>query len=556
MEQESTLRWLWNVTGSRKGYILALTIIQGISGATGVLYALLLRAIVDSAVSGDPLLFRRSVVRILLLVALQLSLNAAIRALRELGKADIENTFKTRLLGNILSKDYSRVAATHTAEWLNRLTSDTTVVSSGAIEILPGLFGTVIRLVSALVMIIILDTWFAYVLIPAGILLIIVTYAFRGVLKRLHKDIQESDGRLRIFLQERISNLMLIKAFSAEGQTLSGAGKAMAEHKGARMKRNLYSNIANTGFGAAMQGLYLLGVVYCAWGIMKGQVSYGTLTAVMQLIGQIQAPFANISGYLPRWYAMTASAERLMEAESYPDDGAVADAAAMRDYYEREFCSLGLRNASFTYSPKEGEQEGSVVLEGVDLEIRKGESVAFTGHSGSGKSTVLKLLMCMYPLDGGERFIDGNELTSFHRRLFAYVPQGNALMNGTIRDIVSFSSPAEAADEQKLSRALRIACADEFVNDLDLTLGERGSGLSEGQMQRIALSRAIFSDSPILLLDEATSALDEATEKRLLENLRDLTDRTVIIVTHRKAALSICDRILNFTEDGLEETAG
>ena len=552
MGRKSTLKWLWNVTGSRKGYILALTLIQGISGATGVLYALFLRAIVDSAVSHEIELFRLSVIRIIILVTLQLSLSAAVRWLRELGKADIENTFKARLLENILSRDYSAVAATHTAEWLNRLTNDTTVVSSGAIEILPGLFDTIIRLVSALVMIIVLDRWFAYVLIPAGIFLIIVTCSFRGVLKRLHKDIQESDGRLRIFLQERISNLMLIKAFSAEEQTMSGAGKAMSEHKAARMKRNLFSNIANTGFSAAMQGLYLLGVVYCAWGIMTGRVSYGTLTAVMQLIGQIQTPFANISGYLPRWYAMTASAERLMEAESYAGDGTVADACAMRDYYEHDFHALGLRQACFTYSPRDDGEPG-VTLEGLDLEIRKGETVAFTGHSGSGKSTVLKLLMCMYPLEQGERYIDGNELSSYYRRLFAYVPQGNALMNGTIREIVSFASPSEAADDERLRRALEIACADEFVSDLDLTLGERGTGLSEGQMQRIALSRAIFSDSPILLLDEATSALDEGTEQRLLENLRTLTDRTVIIVTHRSAALSICDRVLNFTEDGVEE---
>ena len=224
MGRKSTLKWLWNVTGSRKGYILALTLIQGILGATGVLYALFLRAIVDSAVSREVELFRLSVIRIIILVVLQLSLSAAVRWLRELGKADIENTFKARLLENILSRDYSAVASTHTAEWLNRLTNDTTVVSAGAIEILPGLFGTVIRLVSALVMIIVIDRWFAYVLIPAGIFLIIVTCSFRGVLKRLHKDIQESDGRLRIFLQERISNLMLIKAFSAEEQTMSGAG--------------------------------------------------------------------------------------------------------------------------------------------------------------------------------------------------------------------------------------------------------------------------------------------------------------------------------------------
>lgn len=549
MKQNKTVAWLWRVTGRKKGYIFALTVIQGIAGIIGVVYALLFRTIVDSAVGKDAASFRHHVFLIIGLVLVQLGISAVIRWLHELAKADIENTFKRRLLDNILRKDYASVSATHTAEWLNRLTSDTTVVAGGAVEILPGLFGTVVRLISALVMIIALDRWFAYILIPGGLLLIVLTYGFRGVLKKLHKNIQESDGRLRVFLQERISSLMVIKAFAAEKQTSAGASEAMESHKKARLRRNRFSNVANIGFGAAMQGMYLIGVVYCAHGIMTGRVTYGTLTAVMQLIGQVQGPFANISGYLPRWYAMTASAERLMEVEGYDDDMQAADGETMRRYYTRDFRVLGLRNASFTYQPA-GDEEMPVVLDGLNLEIRKGETVAFTGHSGCGKSTVLKLLMCMYPLSSGERYIDDQPLTAYYRRLFAYVPQGNALMNGTIRDVVCF---AQEYDESRLHRALVIACADDFVEDVNAELGERGTGLSEGQMQRLAIARAVYADAPVLLLDESTSALDEATERKLLENLRSMTEKTVVIVTHRKAALSICDRVLEFAESGVKE---
>ena len=224
--------------------------------------------------------------------------------------------------------------------------------------------------------------------------------------------------------------------------------------------------------------------------------------------------------------------------------------------------TIGFENAGFAYTPPVEEDEKTktpVVLKNISLEIGKGEYAAFTGNSGCGKSTLLKLMMCLYPLGSGERFLRAEEkipLTSEWHRLFAYVPQGNYLMSGTVREIVAFSEKDSMEEEAKINKALKIACADEFVSDLesgiDTMLGERGAGLSEGQMQRIAVARAIYSDNPILLLDEATSALDEKTERRLIENLRTMTDKTVIIVTHRPAALEICDNIFEFKENGIK----
>lgn len=194
---------------------------------------------------------------------------------------------------------------------------------------------------------------------------------------------------------------------------------------------------------------------------------------------------------------------------------------------------------------------------------KKGYVLAFTLiQAVNGGTGVLKLLFCLYPLDDGECVLAGTDgeipLTAKWRRLFAYVPQGNALMGGKLRDVTAFGCPERSGDDEGLQKAFSIACADEFLpeleNGLDTVLGERGAGLSEGQMQRIAIARAVFSDAPILLFDEATSALDEGTERRLLQNLRAMTDKTVLIVTHRKAALSICDRVLTFAGDGTVST--
>ena len=202
--------------------------------------------------------------------------------------------------------------------------------------------------------------------------------------------------------------------------------------------------------------------------------------------------------------------------------------------------------------------ERLAVIDHLDLEIQKGEYVAFTGHSGCGKSTLLKLLMCLYPLDAGERYIQGvhgkTPLTSAWRGLFAYVPQGNQLMSGDHPGDRGLWRPGRhGAGEERLARALDIACAGEFVSGLeqglDTCLGERGCGLSEGQMQRIAIARAVFSDRPVLILDECTSSLDEETERRLLANLRQMTDKTVLIITHRPAALEICDRRIEMANE-------
>ena len=567
MKNNNAVKWLYAVPKKKKGYIAALMLVQSLNGASGVLYALFLRNIVDSAVAHNSTKFWTHVVFIVILVVAQIAMRAIIRWLNELSMATFENIFKARLMKNILHKDFATVNAVHSGEWLNRLTNDTVVVAESYVEILPGLAGMVVKLVSAVIMMIVLDWRFACILLPCGVLLLFFTYAFRRVLKKLHKNVQENDGKLRIYLQEHIGSLMMIRSFAAEEQTEDEAVGKMQVHKSARMKRTRFSNLCNIGFGAAMNGMYLFGAVYCGYGILNDTISFGTMTAITQLIAQIQNPFASITGYLPKFYAMTASAERLMEIERFDDEEAKPlPLAEVKAHYADKLRSIALENACFTYYPNVEsvdaltKDDQPTVLENISLEIQKGEYVAFTGHSGCGKSTALKLLMSIYRLDRGKRLLVGKDgssqpLDSRWHRLFAYVPQGNQLMSGTIRDIVSFADKSQSGDEEKIAQALKIACADEFVGELesgiDTLLGERGTGLSEGQMQRIAIARAIFSESPVLLLDEATSALDSQTEKRLLENLRSMTDKTVVIVTHRPAALEICDRVLNFSEDGV-----
>ena len=291
MMKNNAIKWLYTVPKKKKFYILALMSVQALLGASGVIYALLLRNIVDSATAHNKAGFWHYVLLTALLVLAQIGMRSVLRWLNELSKSTFENIFKSRLMRNILRKDFASVNAVHSGECL---------------------VGMIVKLISAVVMMIILDWRFACVLLPCGLLLIGFTYAFRKVLKKLHKLVQERDGKLRIFLQEHIGSMMMIRSFAVETQTEDEAVGKMQAHKFARMKKNRFSNFCNIGLAIAMNGMYLFGVCYCGYGILLGTISYGTLTAITQLISQIQAPFANITGYLPRFYAMTASAERLM----------------------------------------------------------------------------------------------------------------------------------------------------------------------------------------------------------------------------------------------------
>ena len=542
---KSAMHFINEVAGKGRLYIIFLLLVQMVLGISSVFYALLLRGLIDGAVAHDSSKMITYCILFAALVAGQIALRAVLRFLEEYAKATYENEFKSRLFAGLLTHNYGAVTATHSGEWMNRLTSDTVVVSEGLATIVPGVAGMITKMAGALVIILIMEPRFAYILVPGGVLLVLLSYIFRKQLKKLHKQMQEKDGLVRIFLQEHLGSLMIVKAFGKEKDSLTEAESHMSEHKKARMRKNHFSNVCNIGFGAVMNGAYVFGAVYGAFGIYNGTMTYGTFMAMLQLISQIQNPFANITGYLPKYFAMLASAERLMEIEAYKKD----EVRAGDEVYNVDNSTFGLSHVDFTYLPPvitEGDAIMPIVLKDYSLMIRKGEFVAFTGPSGCGKSTVLKLMMGLYTVDAGEVY-------GCDRLMFAYVPQGNQLMSGSIRDIITFSDKDKTGDEVGIYRALHIACADGFIAELehgiDTLLGERGMGLSEGQMQRLAIARAIYSDRPVLLLDEATSALDAGTEEAVLENLRSMTDKTVIIVTHRPAALKLCDRQVVFQEE-------
>ncbi len=536
--ERAAFKWLVKHT---KGMRIKLGVIlagNALFGAVSVDMALLMRDLIDAAVDGNRGGIIHSGILLATVILTQFIIRISCNILSEDVQARMESRLRADILACLMRREYSALGDYHSGELLNRMFSDVSVVVSGVISIVPTAANNLVRIVFAAGVLLSLDWRFGIFFIAAGLFVFAATRFFRPKMKRLHTRVQECEGAVRSFLQETVENLLAVRVFSAEHKMLSRNDENQTGMYKARMKRSAFSVAANAGLGLAFGAGYIFALMWGAAGIYGGTMSYGTLTAVLQLVNQIQSPFAGLSSLFPRYFSMCASAERIIALEKLPEEKLAEKLLAAED-----FRKIILENVSFSY----GENH---VLKNVGIEVEKGDFVSLTGISGGGKSTLFLLLLGAYSPDSGSvSFLsDGGSFSAGRetRPLFAYVPQGNLLFSGTIYENISFLN--DNAGEDEVRGAAEIACAMEFIDALpdgmNTRVGENGFGLSEGQAQRIAVARAILGGAPILLLDEATSALDEQTEARLLKNISALDAKTVIIVTHRPAALKICTKHL------------
>jgi len=540
-QNRDILLWLYRNSKTQIPKMILLVLGNAAFAVCGVGFALLSRSVVDGAVAGDKKTFLYFALLLLGVILLQLFLRLLCRNLEETVKARLEMSYKSQLFSKLLYKDYAVVSVYHSGELLNHLTSDVSIISEGVTTIVPGLVSMLTRLVCAFAVLVAIDGSFALVFAAGGILLFIVIGAFRSLMKRMHKKVLETDGKLRSFMQEGLENLLAVKIFAVQKQMTDRAIGLQDLNYAAKMKRMKASIVANSGFSFIFQLGYLYALLWSAYKLYMQSISFGTLTAILQLVGQVQTPFIGLSGLLPKYYGVLASVERIMALENLSDEAEINRGGINCHDLANRLAAVVFDQVSFHY-------DRDAVLEKASLRINRDDFTLLSGPSGIGKTTILKLLLGVFKPDEGEIYLqlnDGSRIkTDQHtRKLFAFVPQGNLLLSGSIRENIAFIKP-EARDDE-IMEAARISCADEFIKELpaglDTVIGEKGYGLSEGQIQRLAIARAVLSGAPVLLLDEASSALDESTEARLLRNLRAMPGKTCLIVSHRRAPLSICN---------------
>lgn len=544
--KNKALRFVINTSKKEAFRLISVTVLNALGAFLGVYLALVMRNVINVAVEGNGSEVKRWAITLVAVVLAEIIMFIISRILATQMSARLEIAFRESVFSKLLRKEYSALSDFHSGEVQNRLFNDVTVVSENVATLLPQFIALCTRLVAALVAVYVVDAFFATVILVAGVVLFILARLFKNVLKKTHKDVQTAGGEVRAHAQESVENILVIKAFGMEEKIEDTEKSLHKKHYKKKMVRAFFSVGASAGFSALINLGYVYAILWGAYKILSGDngFGYGDFVAIMQLIGQIQTPFASLSGSLSKYYSIIASAERLLELCDLPDD--VPERADTAAIYEK-MTSIALSDVSFSYGD-------AYVLKNADIEIEKGKLTLVSGISGIGKSTMIKLLMGVIKPESGETCaVMGDEretLSSATRALFAYVPQGNLLMSGTIASNLRLAK--EAATDEEIKKALKIACAD-FVDELpsgiETRLGERGSGLSEGQVQRLAIARAVLFDAPVFLLDEATSALDEMTEKRVLENIMSLSGKTCVCISHRSAAREVCDKEI-YIENG------
>jgi ATP-binding cassette subfamily B protein len=456
--------------------------------------------------------------------------------LRRMTEVRMANSIRLNVFSRLLYTRWQELSTLHSGDMLTRIIKDTDDVINVIVTTFPLAISAGVQFIGALVILFILDPILALILGIGMPLLALFGRLYYTKMRKYTVEVKESESLITSMMEESLLNQIIIRTFERQENELNRLEKLQSKLHRSVHKRTNISVVANLLMGSTFSGGYITAFIWSAYGLAKKTVSFGTVTAYLQLVNRIQRPLFDLIRLLPSIVSAKTAVERLIYLTGFK----------LEDIKEKIVLNgkitLKFENVTFAYTP-----ESKPVLSDFSMIVKPGTMVAVMGETGVGKTTLLRLLLALIKPDSGKITIsDGNEDVTISERTranFVYVPQGNSLFSGTIRDNLLMGDLS--ADDDELKRVLKIAVA-EFVFDLpeglDTVLGENGSGLSEGQAQRIAIARSLLRPGKVLLFDEATSALDNDTEREFLKNLKsEISDRTVLFITHQREVASFCE---------------
>lgn len=530
------MRGLRGMYAPVRGKVLVSVLIGLVRIAASLGFVWVCKLLVDIATGAvdEPLMTYVIVMAIIMLVQILSSLGANYWENYIVVKT--QNRMRHATFGHVLQSVWTGRESHHSGDLVNRLEEDVRVVVDLICVRIPDIIITICQLVAASIFLFVLAPNLLWLLLGLMVVAVAGSRMFFKTLRRLTEAIRESESKAQQHMQENLQNRVLVLTLIGADRVLTKLGVIQKDIQDNTVRRLNYNAVARGFMGFGFMSGYAAAFLWGVFGIKSGAVTFGMMTAFLQLVGQVQRPIADLARHVPAFIHALTSIERL---------GELTDMPLEQNGTPKTFDNapeIKVDNVSFAY---EGQQ--SPVFDGFSCTFPAGTVTEISGPTGIGKSTLVRLVLALLTPSSGKITINGEPVSPATRGNFMYVPQGNSLMSGTIRENLLLADPDASDDDMKA--ALHFAAAD-FVVDLpdglDARCGEDGSGLSEGQSQRIAIARAFLCKGSVLILDEATSALDPATEAILLENIRSQCSgsKTVLFISHRESVSAICDQII------------
>lgn len=532
------LRWLWReLRGNRLQSLLNATL--GVADvALSLTQVWAVKHAIDIASGSEQGSIYWAVALMGLIILANFGVSIAGVWVRNILGVRAQNRMQQRMLAHILQAEWHSRERHHSGDVLNRLEVDVTTVVTFLTETVPNTLSVVLMFVGAFACMFVMDHTLAVLLVAIMPVFLAVSRIYVGKMRSLTRMVRDSDSHVQSAMQEMVQHRMVVKTLEAGDGMVSRLESTQSELRSNVVKRTIFSIFSNFVLNLGFAIGYLVAFLWAAVRMSAGTLTFGGMTAFLQLVNKIQTPARNLTKLAPAFVGVLTAAERLIELLEEPLEP--------QGEPLRMDAPCGMRLDDVTYRYEDGTRD---VIKNLSFDFAPGSCTAILGETGAGKTTIVRMLLALARPTSGNIYIynkvESRELTALMRCNFVYVPQGNTLMSGTIRDNLLLGDPH--ASEADMWNVLNRSCAD-FVRTLPLGLdtkcGEQGGGLSEGQAQRIAIARALLRNGSIMIFDEATSALDADTECRLLESLLHDNRHTVIFITHRPAVLKYCTQTL------------